>query len=164
MDRGVVDALQAMPERDRFVRGMVSWVGFRQEPVIYRRAGRFAGVTKYPLAKMVRFAVDGILSFSLVPLRLATWMGFTAAGLSLLGILYALVLRLLTSIWVPGWTLLFIALLFLSGAQLMFLGVIGEYIGRIYGEAKRRPLYVIQERLGFAYEVGARGRRVESKA
>lgn len=161
MDRGVVDALQAMPERDRFVRGMVSWVGFRQEPVIYRRAGRFAGVTKYPLTKMVRFAVDGILSFSLVPLRLATWMGFAAAGMSLVGILYALVLRLLTSIWVPGWTLLFIALLFLSGAQLMFLGVIGEYIGRIYGEAKRRPLYLVQERLGFADAARRRERRLE---
>jgi polyisoprenyl-phosphate glycosyltransferase len=161
MDRSVVDALQSMPERDRFVRGMVSWVGFRQEPVVYRRAGRFAGVTKYPLTKMVRFAVDGILSFSLVPLRLATWMGFTAAGLSLLGILYAMVLRLLTSIWVPGWTLLFIALLFLSGAQLMFLGVIGEYLGRVYGEAKRRPLYVVQERLGFPATAG-RASRMET--
>jgi polyisoprenyl-phosphate glycosyltransferase len=162
MDRTVVDALQAMPERDRFVRGMVSWVGFHQEPVIYRRAGRFAGTTKYPLTKMIRFAVDGILSFSLVPLRLATWMGFAAAGLSLLGIVYALVLRLLTDIWVPGWTLLFIALLFVSGAQLVFMGVIGEYVGRIYGESKRRPLYLVQERLGFPREVRERARPVES--
>jgi dolichol-phosphate mannosyltransferase len=149
MDRKVVDALLAMPERDRFVRGMVAWLGFRQEPVPYRRAARFAGVTKYPLAKMVRFATDGILSFSLVPLRLATWLGFAAAGLALSGILYALVLRLLTSIWVPGWTLLFIALSFIGGVQLVFLGVIGEYVGRIYGEVKRRPLYVVSEREGF---------------
>jgi len=162
MDRSVVEALQSMPERDRFVRGMVSWVGFHQEAVVYRRAGRFAGTTKYPLTKMIRFAVDGILSFSLVPLRLATWMGFTAAGLSLLGILYAMVLRLLTDIWVPGWTLLFIALLFVSGAQLVFLGVIGEYVGRIYGESKRRPLYLVQERLGFPREVRGRERPVES--
>ena len=149
MDRKVVDALLEMPERDRFVRGMVAWLGFRQEPVSYRRAARFAGTTKYPLAKMIRFAADGILSFSLVPLRLAIWMGFTAAGLALLGIVYALVLRLWTSIWVPGWTLLFIGFSFIGGVQLVFLGIIGEYVGRVYGEVKRRPLYVVRERAGF---------------
>jgi dolichol-phosphate mannosyltransferase len=140
MDRKVVDALLEMPERDRFVRGMVAWLGFRQEPVTYRRAARFAGTTKYPLAKMIRFAADGILSFSLVPLRLAIWMGFTAAGLALLGIVYALVLRLWTSIWVPGWSLLFIGFSFIGGVQLVFLGIIGEYVGR---------LYVVRERAGF---------------
>lgn len=149
MDRRVVDALLAMPERDRFVRGMVAWIGFRQEAVPYRRAARFAGSTKYPLAKMVRFATDGILSFSLVPLRLATYLGFGAAGVALLGIVYALVLRLLTDIWVTGWTLLFIGLMFIGGVQLVALGVIGEYLGRVYGEVKRRPLYVVGERLGF---------------
>ena len=149
MDRKVVDALLEMPERDRFVRGMVAWLGFRQEAVTYRRAARFAGTTKYPLAKMIRFAADGILSFSLVPLRLAIWMGFTAAGLALLGIIYALVLRLWTSIWVPGWTLLFIGLSFIGGVQLVFLGIIGEYVGRVYGEVKRRPLYAVRERAGF---------------
>lgn len=161
MDRAVVDALLAMPERDRFIRGMVAWIGFRQEPVRYRRAARFAGTTKYPLTKMVRFAADGVLSFSLVPLRVATWAGFAAAGLAVLGILYALVLRLLTDIWVPGWTLLFIALMFIGGVQLVFLGVIGEYVGRIYGEVKRRPLYVASERLGFPAAVSWR-RRPES--
>ena len=149
MDRQVVDALLAMPERDRFVRGMVAWVGFRQEPVYYRRAARLAGETKYPLRKMLRFATDGILSFSLVPLRLAVYMGFLAAGLALLGILYALALRLFTDVWVTGWTLLFIGMLFLGGVQLLFLGVMGEYLGRIYGEVKRRPLYLVKERLGF---------------
>ena len=149
MDRTVVDALLAMPERDRFVRGMVAWIGFRQEPVPYRRAARAAGITKYPLVKMVRFATDGILSFSLVPLRLATGMGFIVAGLSVIGIIYALTLRLFTNIWVPGWTLLFIALLFIGGVQMVFLGIIGEYLGRVYGEAKRRPLYLTKERLGF---------------
>jgi dolichol-phosphate mannosyltransferase len=149
MDRKVVDALLAMPERDRFVRGMVAWVGFRQEPVYYRRAARFAGETKYPLKKMLRFATDGILSFSLVPLRLAVYIGFFAAGLALLGIVYALVLRLFTDVWITGWTLLFIGMLFLGGVQLLFLGVMGEYLGRIYGEVKRRPLYFVKERVGF---------------
>ena len=150
MDRRVVNALLAMPERDRFIRGMVAWVGFRQEAVYYQRAVRFAGETKYPLTKMLRFATDGIFSFSLVPLRLAVYMGLTASGLALLGIMYALALRLFTDVWITGWTLLFIAVLFLGGVQLLFIGVIGEYLGRIYGEVKRRPLYLINERLGFA--------------
>lgn len=150
MDRKAVDALLAMPERDRFLRGMVAWVGFKQEPVRYKRAERFAGTTKYPLKKMVRFATDGIVSFSLVPLRLAIWMGLIAAILSFLGILYALIMRLVTDSWVPGWTLLFIALLFIGGVQLLFLGTIGEYLGRVYGEVKGRPLYLVRERHGFS--------------
>ena len=149
MDRKVVDAFLAMPERDRFVRGMVAWAGFRQEPVPYQRAVRVAGETKYPLKKMLRFAIDGILSFSMVPLRLATWIGFLASGLALLGIVYAFALRLLTDVWVTGWTLLFIAILFLGGVQLVLIGIFGEYLGRIYGEVKRRPLYLVAERLGF---------------
>lgn len=154
MDRKVVDALLSMPERDRFIRGMVAWVGFRQEPVPYRRAVRFAGSTKYPIMKMIRFAFDGILSFSMVPLRITSWMGFSAAGLSLIGILYAIVLRLFTSIWVTGWTLLFITMLFIGGVQLIFLGVLGEYLGRVYGEVKRRPLYFVKETLGFSKKSG----------
>ena len=149
MDRKVVDALQAMPERDRFVRGMVSWVGFRQVAVPYRRDARLAGESKYPLFKMVRFALDGVTSFSVQPLRVATWLGFAVSALALVGIVYALGLRLFTSTWVAGWTAMMIAVLFLGGVQLLSLGVIGEYIGRIYGEAKRRPLYLVQERLGF---------------
>lgn len=149
LDRRVVEAIVAMPERDRFIRGMVSWVGFRQIGCPYRRAPRFAGTTKYPLARMAKFAVDGVLSFSIKPLRLSTWMGFLSAGLALLGILYALVLRLFTSIWVTGWTALIIAILFLGGVQLISLGIIGEYLGRLYGEAKRRPLFLVRERLGF---------------
>jgi dolichol-phosphate mannosyltransferase len=100
----------------------------------------------------LRFATDGILSFSLVPLRIAVYMGLFASGFALLGILYALVLRLFTDAWVTGWTLLFIAILFLGGVQLLFLGVMGEYLGRVYGEVKRRPLYVAKERLGFVAE------------
>lgn len=149
LDRKVVDALLQMPERDRFVRGMVAWLGFRQEPVTYRRAARFAGSTKYPLKKMLHFATDGMLSFSMAPLRLASWIGVIVALLSLMGILYALFMRLLTDVWVPGWTLLFIALLFIGGVQMLLLGMLGEYLGRIYGEVKGRPLYVTKERLGF---------------
>jgi polyisoprenyl-phosphate glycosyltransferase len=163
MDRAVVDALLSMPERDRFVRGMVSWLGFKQEAVPYKRAARFAGETKYPLRKMLLFAIDGILSFSLAPLRWAIWMGFATAGLAMLGFVYALSMRVLTNIWVPGWTLLFIACSSIGGIQLVFLGVLGEYVGRIYGEVKRRPLYVVRERLGFGSTV--RGNRViERKA
>jgi len=150
MDRCVVDAFLAMPERDRFVRGMIAWVGFRQEPVYYQRQARSAGQTKYPLRKMLHFAMDGILSFSLAPLRLATWMGFAAAGLALGGIAYAALLRLFTEAWIPGWTLLFIGLMFFSGVQLVVLGILGEYLGRIYGQVKGRPLYLVREKLGFA--------------
>lgn len=148
MDRRVVDALLAMPERDRFLRGMVAWAGFRQEPLRYQRDPRLAGESKYPLRRMLRFAADGLLSFSLVPLRLGVYLGLVASSLALLGILYSLILRLFTDVWVPGWTLLFIAVLFLGGVQLLFLGIIGEYLGRVYWEVKRRPLYLVQERLG----------------
>jgi dolichol-phosphate mannosyltransferase len=151
MDRRVVDVMRSMPERDRYLRGMVSWVGFRQIAVMYRREPRFAGESKYPLFKMLKFATDGILSFSIVPLRLAVWAGAFAILLAFGGIIYALILRLYLSEthWVRGWTSTFVAILFLGGVQLIFLGFIGEYIGRIYGEVKRRPLYILQEKMGF---------------
>ena len=149
MDRTVVDAFLAMPERDRFVRGMVAWTGFRQEAVPYHRAARFAGETKWSHKMMLHLAVDSLVSFSVLPLRLATWLGVLAAGLALSGIVYALVLRLYTAVWVSGWTSLLIAVLFLGGVQLLMLGILGEYVGRIYGEVKRRPLYLVRERLGF---------------
>jgi dolichol-phosphate mannosyltransferase len=149
IDRKVVDAITAMPERDRFTRGMVSWVGFKQVPLAYTRQARHRGQTKYPFGKMVRFAADGLLSFSMTPLRLAIWMGFATAGLALIGIVYAFFIRLLTDSWVQGWAMLFIAMLFLGGVQLVFLGILGEYIGRIFGEVKQRPLYLVQKRLGF---------------
>jgi polyisoprenyl-phosphate glycosyltransferase len=150
LDRCVADVLREMPERHRFIRGMVSWVGFRQCPVYYERSPRFAGESKYPLGKMIRFALDGVTSFSTVPLRWATWAGLLAAGISLLGIFYALITRLMTDSWVPGWAAIFVAILFVGGVQLLSLGAIGEYVGRIYGEAKARPLYIVAERLGFA--------------
>jgi glycosyltransferase involved in cell wall biosynthesis len=149
MDRRVVNALRNMPERDRFVRGMVSWVGFRQVGVPYPRAARLAGESKYPLFKMVRFAIDGIASFSVRPLRLATWMGLLSAFVALCGIIYAILVRALSHHWVAGWAATFVAILFVGGIQLVSVGVIGEYVGRIYGEVKRRPLYVVDERSGF---------------
>lgn len=149
LDRQVVDVLLGMPERDRFLRGMVSWIGFRQIAVMYARAERRAGASKYPLFKMLQFAADGVLSFSLTPLRLALWVGFLSIALAFAGILYALIVRFYTKDFVRGWTSIFTAVLFIGGAQLITLGIIGEYIGRIYAEVKRRPLYVVEERLGF---------------
>lgn len=149
MDRKVVDVLRGMPERHRFVRGLVAWVGYNQLPMPYDRKRRLAGTSKYPLRKMLRFATDGIVSFSSRPLKVATNLGILAASLAMLGIVYALLLRMTTSIWVEGWTTLLIAVLFLGGVQLISLGIIGEYIGRIYEEAKGRPLYLVRERIGF---------------
>jgi polyisoprenyl-phosphate glycosyltransferase len=149
MDRKVVDVLKQMPERHRFVRGLVAWIGYRQVALPYHRKKRAAGTSKYPFRKMLRFATDGILSFSSKPLQIATNMGLFAGFLAMLGIIYALVLRVMTDTWVEGWTAIMIAVLFLGGVQLISLGIIGEYIGRIYEESKRRPLYIISERAGF---------------
>jgi polyisoprenyl-phosphate glycosyltransferase len=142
LDRKAVDAMNRLPERHRLLRGMCSWIGFRQFGLKYDRAARFAGITKYPLRKMFNLAVDGISSFSTVPLRLLALIGIASAALSVMGIFYALVMRLFTHMWVEGWTLLFIGLLFMGGLQMISLGIVGEYVGRIYTEAKRRPLYL----------------------
>jgi polyisoprenyl-phosphate glycosyltransferase len=149
MDRRVVDSLRQMREQDRFLRGMVTWLGFRQTAVRYHRAARVAGESKYPLLKMLRFACDGILSFSLLPLRMAVILGLLGSGTAILGIFYAATVRLGAGRWVSGWASLFIAILFVGGVQLLCLGVIGEYLGRIYRESKQRPLYLLMERLGF---------------
>lgn len=150
MSRAVVDTLRAMPERDRFVRGMVSWVGFRQTALPYSRAVRFAGVSKYPLRKMLRFAIDGILSFSTKPLQLSIGLGFFSALLALGGVVYVAAIRMLTTEWVAGWAGTLIAVLFIGGVQLISVGVLGEYVGRIYNEIKGRPLYVANEYIGFS--------------
>jgi dolichol-phosphate mannosyltransferase len=149
MSRAVANVIRAMPENDRFVRGMVSWAGFRQVALPYKRVERFAGVSKYPLAKMVRFATDGILSFSIKPLRLSSLLGLACAVSAAGGIVYAIVLRIFTDIWVEGWTALMIAVLFLGGVQLICVGLLGEYVGRLYMQAKARPLYVCDEYFGF---------------
>lgn len=149
MNRNVVDTLRAMPERDRFVRGMVSWIGFKQTALPYKRAKRFAGETKYPLNKMLHLATDGILSFSTKPLQISICLGLFASVLSFLGILYTLFVRIFTNTWVEGWAGLMIAILFIGGVQLITIGILGEYAGRIYNEIKKRPLYVVEEYLGF---------------
>jgi glycosyltransferase involved in cell wall biosynthesis len=150
IDRRVVDALVSMPERDRFVRGMVSWLGFSQVAVPYHRASRAAGVTKFSLFKMIRFALDGIFSFSILPLRLATYTGFAASGIAILGIIIVLLDQFFSVPGlVKGWSSTVIIVLFIGGVQLICIGIIGEYVGRIYGESKRRPLYIVRERMGF---------------
>ena len=157
MDRKVVDVLLAMPERGRFLRGMVSWVGFRQAPLPYERQPRRAGRTKYSLFRMIQFALDGILSFSVLPLRLAALTGLVAIWVALAGIIMAVIVRLLGLYDLRlgrGWASLFVAVLFMGGVQLLSLGVMGEYLGRIYTEVKRRPLYAVQERLGFGVPSG----------
>jgi len=165
MSRQVADALLAMPERDRFVRGMVSWLGFSQAAIPYRREARAAGVTKFSLFKMMRFATDGVVSFSTLPLRLATWVGFAASGIAILGILITVVERLLgVEGLVRGWASLLVAILFLGGVQLICMGIIGEYVGRIYGESKRRPLYVVKERMGFEARSAATGTVARTRA
>ena len=149
MSRRAIEAMRLFNERNRFVRGLVSWIGFRQTGVRFVRAERFAGETKYPLKKMLRFAVDGIVSFSFIPLQLATFFGFLASGMSFVGILWVVYLRLFTSETITGWASMMVIMLFLGGVQLLTLGIVGEYIGRIYDEVKRRPLYLVQEALGF---------------
>lgn len=149
IDRRVIALLTDMRERDRYLRGMVAWVGFRQWALPYRREPRVAGQSKYPLRKMLWFALDGVLSFSLAPLRAALLLGLSVVLLSMVGIIYAIVLRLFTSNWVSGWTLLFIGLLAIGGIQLTVLGAIGEYVGRIYMATKGRPLYIVRDSVGF---------------
>lgn len=145
-DRDVVDVLNQMRERHRFLRGMSSWVGFRQTGVPYRRAARQVGETKYPFRKMFRLAINAVTSFSYFPLQLATYIGFVAAGISILSIPIVIAIRL----WgaetpLIGQATTLIAVLFLGGAQLISLGILGEYIGRLYDEAKGRPLYIVRE-------------------
>nr|WP_210350809.1 glycosyltransferase family 2 protein [Rhodoblastus acidophilus] len=144
MSRRALDVLNAMPEHHRFIRGMVSWLGFRQEAVPYARAPRFADSSKYPLAKMIRFALDAITGFSIRPLRLASYLGFAVSLIALVMMLYALISYLLGNT-VSGWTSMTLIILAVASVQFMLMGVIGEYLGRLYMESKRRPLYIIDE-------------------
>jgi polyisoprenyl-phosphate glycosyltransferase len=144
MSRRALDVLNAMPEQHRFIRGMVSWIGLRQVPLLYTRDERFAGETKYPLKRMLRFAIDAITSFSIQPLRLASLLGLVFGLLGLAGIAYALT-SWATGHTVEGWTSVILVVLVLGSTQLLVLGVSGEYLGRLYMETKRRPLFVIDE-------------------
>jgi glycosyltransferase involved in cell wall biosynthesis len=150
LDRRVVDVLNAMPERNRYVRGLRAWVGFRQTPIFYHRPPRYAGQPKYTLTKSLSLAVNALVSFSWVPLRLATYLGFLAG-------LMALTMSILVIYWrffaphspLTGYALIILTVLFLSAAQLMAIGILGEYIGRIYEEVKARPLFTVAEVCGF---------------
>ncbi len=144
MTRRAVENFKRLREKDRFVRGLVSWIGFRQAAVYYARDKRYAGITKYPFRKMLKFAIDGITSFSSTPLRLATWLGYLA---SLLGFLYAcsVFIQKALGYTVQGWATIMIGILFIGGVQLICIGIMGEYVGRIFDEIKQRPLYVVEE-------------------
>jgi polyisoprenyl-phosphate glycosyltransferase len=144
LDRRALDALLAMTERSRFLRGMTVWVGFTQTAVSYERDARHAGETKYTLRKMLRFSLDAITSFSHLPLQLATWVGILSAGVAFIAIPVVIVLRVFDS-YLPGFGSITIAILLLGGIQLIALGVIGEYVGRIYDEVKHRPLYIVRD-------------------
>lgn len=149
MDRCVVDLLNRMPERNRFVRGIRAWVGFRQTGLEYDRDPRLAGESKYPLAKLMRLAYDGVISYSFVPLRMVTRLGFVISIVAFALMLYFLWLRVVHGTMLVGWTSTIVIILFLGGVQLVSLGILGEYVGRIFDEVKRRPLYVVRETHGF---------------
>lgn len=145
MDRKIVEVLKAMPEKNKFLRGQISWAGFRQTFVEYNRSERAHGETGYTYAKMIRFALDGITSFSDFPLKLASMMGFFVSGVSFFILVFALYARLVTKMYVPGWASTITAVLFLGGIQLIAIGIIGEYIGRMSANVKNRPLYIIED-------------------
>lgn len=145
MDRKVVDVLKQMKERHRFPRGMSAWVGFKQIGVKYNRAARVAGVTKYPFSKMLKLALNAITGFSYFPLQLATYFGFASAGISVIAIPVVIYMRIMGSGAFFGQATTLIAVLFFGGVQLISLGVLGEYIGRLYDEAKGRPLYIVRD-------------------
>jgi glycosyltransferase involved in cell wall biosynthesis len=145
LDRKVVNVLNQMRERHRFLRGMSVWVGFRQTGVDYKRRARFAGETKYPLKKMIKFASDAITGFSYLPLQIATYIGFISATISILAIPFVIIIRLTVSNGFLGQASTLISVLFLGGVQLICLGILGEYLGRLYDEARGRPLYIVRD-------------------
>lgn len=145
LSRRALDALKAMPERARYLRGMSSWIGFRQAEVEYARDARYAGETKYPLRRMLQFAGDAVTSFSATPIRFVAALGFISVALCLVALAWTLYIRLFTDETVAGWTSVIVLVLFLGGVQLLSLGIIGQYIGRIFDEVKGRPLYFVDE-------------------
>lgn len=148
MDRKVVDSLKTLKESNRFIRGLVSWVGFKQIAIKFERDQRFSGQTKYPLTKMIRFSLNAIVSFSDKPLKIATIIGLFSSFVGLIMIFWGLYSKFfLSKSTIKGWTSVFIAVLFLGGVQLFTLGIIGEYISRIYDESKGRPIYIVNEKI-----------------
>ncbi len=145
MDRKIVDVLKEMPEQQKFLRGQISWIGFNQTYVEYERDERFAGETGYTYKKMIRFALDGITSFSNFPLKFASICGFIVSGIAFIVMLYALYSRFISKDYIEGWTSIIISVLFLGGIQLISIGIIGEYISRLSSNVRNRPLYIIRE-------------------
>ncbi|MBY0028361.1 glycosyltransferase family 2 protein [Priestia aryabhattai] len=146
LDRKVCNQMNSIQEKNRFVRGLVSWVGFKQIAVEYERDERLAGESKYPLKKMLKLSMDGITSFSYKPLKLASYAGVTLSGIGFIYLFVVLYLKLFTDSTITGWSSLIVIQLFFSGIILIILGMIGEYIGRIYDETKNRPLYIVREK------------------
>ncbi|TDX59257.1 glycosyltransferase family 2 protein [Orenia marismortui] len=149
MSRRIVDNLKQMPENNKFIRGLVAWAGFKQTAIEYERNERYSGETGYSLWKMIKFSLDGITSFSTIPLKLASIIGAITSGFSFIYILYIIYLKLFTDITISGWSSAMVSNLFIGGIILLTLGVMGEYVGRIFTESKRRPLYIIKDKRGF---------------
>ena len=145
MDHKIVEVLRMMPEQQKFLRGQISWIGFNQTYIEYDRDQRHGGETGYTFKKMIRLALDGITSFSNLPLKFATFAGFIVSGATFIVILYALYSRFITGDVVPGWTSLILAILFIGGVQLICIGIIGEYISRMSANVRNRPLYIVRE-------------------
>jgi glycosyltransferase involved in cell wall biosynthesis len=145
IDRKIIEVLKRMPEQQKFLRGQISWIGFRQTYVEYDRDPRYAGKTGYTFKKMTRLALDGITSYSNLPLKFATIAGFIMSGIAFLMILYALYARFVSKNFVPGWTSIMLAVLFIGGVQLICIGIIGEYISRLSSNVRNRPLYIVSE-------------------
>ncbi|EEL79286.1 glycosyltransferase [Bacillus cereus] len=152
IDRKVADVFNQMTERNRFIRGMMSWVGFRQTYVEYERDERFAGETKYPLKKMIKFASDGIIAFSTKPLRIVMTLGLLSVLISIIVLLYTITVKIIGSGTQTGWASIMVAITFFSGIQLLGLGIVGQYIARIYDESKNRPIYIVKETINIEQE------------
>ncbi len=148
LDQKVVQTLKGIKERSRFLRGLISWVGYKQTAIPYEAEPRFAGKTKYSISRMFGFALDGITSFSAFPLRLASYLGLIIAFFSFIYIIYAVYIRFFTNQAIAGWTSVLVTVLFIGGVQLIFLGVIGEYLSRVYEESKQRPFYIVSKKIG----------------
>ncbi|MBM6648596.1 glycosyltransferase family 2 protein [Bacillus sp. RIT 809] len=155
IDRKVADVFNQMTERNRFIRGMMSWVGFRQTYVEYERDERFAGETKYPLKKMIKFASDGIIAFSTKPLRIVMSLGLLSVLISIIVLLYTITVKIIGNDTQTGWASIMVAITFFSGIQLLGLGIVGQYIARIYDESKNRPIYIVKETINIENEATA---------
>jgi len=149
LDKKVVMTLRTFREKNRFLRGLFSWTGYKHTYVTFSRSERYAGKTHYPIIKMIKFAIDGLLSFTALPLRLATWLGIICSFMGFVGIIWVVIIRFLPQYHSSGWATLMTTVLFLGGVQLFIMGMMGEYLSRIYTEVQNRPLYIIRNKIGF---------------